>query len=283
MRTNLIRKAGAVFLFCAIITLAGCYIQVNGCGMGREKCEKTVKLTEGMGKGGTFAAETHNGSITITGAETNDCNVTAVITARAVSKERAEQIAAETKVKLERSGEKLTVQIEKPVLGANESVDASYSVKLPRNMNLELKTHNGNIAIADIEGNVRGETHNGNIDATHTAGTIDFKTHNGSIACNDVKGNLKLVTHNGNIKTIYAQDAGGICEVSGETHNGSIDVTLPHKFSGKADIATHNGAIRTNLPITVVGEVGKRHIEGTIGSGEGKLYLKTHNGSISIR
>jgi len=67
------------------------------------------------------------------------------------------------------------------------------------------------------------------------------------------------------------------------THNGDIDFTSPPNFSAKADISTHNGSIRTALPITVVGEVSKRELRGTIGSGEGRLHLETHNGSIKIK
>ena len=48
----------------------------------------------------------------------------------------------------------------------------------------------------------------------------------------------------------------------------------------------HNGSIRSDLPLTVIGKRRKKVIE-TIGTGQlfciGKVYLKTHNGTIRIR
>jgi hypothetical protein len=49
------------------------------------------------------------------------------------------------------------------------------------------------------------------------------------------------------------------------------------------EASTHNGSINTDLPITVTGKVSKNKLTGTIGNGDGKLYLETHNGSIRLR
>ena len=49
---------------------------------------------------------------------------------------------------------------------------------------------------------------------------------------------------------------------------------------------THNGSIRTDLPLTVFEKKKKKVIEA-IDAGQlfcvGKVYLKTHNGSVRIR
>jgi len=45
----------------------------------------------------------------------------------------------------------------------------------------------------------------------------------------------------------------------------------------------HNGSIKTDLPITITGEVSKKKLSGTIGEGKGKLHLRTSSGSIKIR
>ncbi len=67
------------------------------------------------------------------------------------------------------------------------------------------------------------------------------------------------------------------------THNGSIDLTTPPDLSARIAASTHNGSIKSDLPITVSGEIGKTRVSGTIGTGEGKVELETHNGSIRIR
>ncbi|MCP4614082.1 MAG: hypothetical protein GY845_35795 [Planctomycetes bacterium] len=50
---------------------------------------------------------------------------------------------------------------------------------------------------------------------------------------------------------------------------------------------THNGSIRTDLPLTVVAKADKKKVKQTVHPGElyciGKVYLKTHDGSVRIK
>ena len=63
----------------------------------------------------------------------------------------------------------------------------------------------------------------------------------------------------------------------------SIELETPPELSARVEVSTHNGSIKTDLPITVTGKLSRRRLTGPIGSGEGELYLETHNGSIRIR
>ena len=54
------------------------------------------------------------------------------------------------------------------------------------------------------------------------------------------------------------------------------------ELSATIDASTTDGSIHTSLPITVEGKVGKS-LTGRIGGGEGKIYLRVHEGSITIR
>lgn len=50
---------------------------------------------------------------------------------------------------------------------------------------------------------------------------------------------------------------------------------------------TRNGSVRTDLPLTIVAKVNKKKIAKTLRPGQlfcaGKVYLRTHNGSIRIK
>jgi DUF4097 and DUF4098 domain-containing protein YvlB len=85
------------------------------------------------------------------------------------------------------------------------------------------------------------------------------------------------------VHTRYSQSAPSVCEISIISHNGGIELVAPPNFSAAVKVSTHNGSIRTDLPIKVTGELSKHKIEGTIGAGDGKLYLETYNGSVAIR
>jgi len=281
MKKDYFTKVSLGFLLCLLIAAAGCFY-AEGC-IPTEKYERIVHLSAPLSAGGSFEAQTHNGYINITGADVTDCNLTATIIARADTEENAKKLAEEVKVKPIPSGNKLIVRIEKPVLVPGRYVSVSLDITVPNHTDTELTTHNGAIRIANITGQLNGTTHNGKVTAEKVSGTIKLRTHNGKIICEEVSGDIQLETHNGGIKAFYSQNAPPICNVSMITHNGSVTLTAPPNFSAEVEASTHNGSINTDLPITVIGKVTKRKLTGTIGTGQGKLHLETHNGSIKIR
>lgn len=275
------KKCFAVLAFGVVICLL---FGIGGCVIPSAKYERTVELSAPLSAGYSFKAKTHNGSITVDGRDEDGCDVTAVITGRATSVETAKDIADRTKVRLKTSGNKITVEIKKPILGWNKSVNVSLDVKVPNKTNILLVgTHNGAVTVSNIQGKVDGSTHNGRIKTSSISGETKLETHNGAIVCEEISGNAWMTTHNGSIKTYYTADAPGVCEISLETHNGGIDLKTPPNISAAIDVSTHNGSIKTELPITLIGKVSKRKLQGKIGEGQGKLQLGTHNGSIKIR
>jgi DUF4097 and DUF4098 domain-containing protein YvlB len=299
MKKGNFQKPSAAFLLCLLIAATGCFCAA-GC-IPNAKYERVVQLSEPLPAGGSFEAQTHNGYITITGADVADCNLTATITARADTEENAQMLAEAVQIKLIPSGNKLTAKIEKPVLAPDECICVDLDVTVPNQTSADLNTHNGALKIENLTGQLNGTTHNGEVTAEKISGTIELKTHNGKIACKEVAGNtqlqthngsiiceeasgdIKLRTHNGNAKAFYSTTAPPVCNVSIVTHNGDVSLAAPPNFSAKIEASTHNGSISTDLPITVTGNVTKGKFAGTIGIGEGELYLETHNGSIKIK
>lgn len=272
-------------LWCSLSLLlvsAGCYIEIGSCAL-TARYERQVTLSGPMQAGEDFFAQTHNGSITVKGADVSDCNVSATIVAHALTEERARELAEQTQVRLDRQGSKVVVKIDKPSPLINASVSVSLDITLPKSTNPELITHNGPIDIRNISGKINAMTHNGQVVVTEISGTTKLETHNGSIIGNDIGGNSDFRTHNGNVEVHYSSTAETMCEASMVTHNGNIEFIAPPNFSATVKATTHNGSIKTDLPIKVMGELSRSRIQGTIGSGEGKLYLETHNGSIKIR
>ncbi len=279
MKNSLLMK---ISLVCSLyLLMAGCCINIGCCG--RVKSERIVRLSAALPPESVFAAQTHNGSITVNGDDVTDCNLTATIIARAATEEEAKKLAEEIKIRLEPSGNRLTARIEKPASMTNRSVSISLDVKVPNNTSLELTTRNGALRIANITGQVDGTTYNGSAAAERVCGTVKLRTHNGKVFCKEASGDINLRTHNGGVKAVYSNTAPPVCNISIVTHNGSIDFTAPPNLSAKVDVSTHNGSVHTNLPIMVVGKLSERKLTGTIGTAEGKLHLETHNGSVKIK
>jgi len=276
------KKVSLGCVLCLLIFLAGSCIYVGSYDM-QAKYEKIVHLAMPLSPCSGFETQSHNGSITINGDDVADCNVTATIVARAGNDEEALELADQTQVWFERVGEKLALKIKIPEPLVNRSVSVSLDCLVPKQVDLKLASHNGAIKITNITGEIDATTHNGKVTANQVTGAARLQTHNGGIVCEEISGDAQLNTHNGSVKVDYSEAAGPVCDISIVTHNGSIELTAPRSYSGQIEALTHNGSIHTDLPITLKGEVSKNKITGTIGDGQGKLYLETHNGSIRLR
>jgi len=277
---------GGLICLLGVILIAGTgciYIGGSGFWVPQVKFERVVELSNPIEPGGEFVTQTHNGYIVINGSPVASCAVVATITGRAPEEEDAQRLAEETEVRLVSSGNTLTAKIVKPKLKRNESISVDLDVSLPEQADLDIETHNGEIVITNVSGSIEGVTHNGGVTVENVAGEIDMETHNGSFSCEEISGDLDLNTHNGRVYARYAEGAPAVCDVKMVSHNGDVDLTAPANFSATVTVQTHNGSIRTDLPLTVTGEFGRRSLNGTIGAGEGNLHLETHNGSIKIR
>ncbi len=187
---------------------------------------------------------------------------------------------------------------------------------------LDARTSDGSIEIRNIDGDVRLRTSDGKIIGDRVkAGSFDCRTRDGAIRLSDVTaGSLRAETSDGSIafETVRA-DAATVRTIDGSirwrdavaakmechssdgaihveyaaegpkgpdiritTSDGGIILVTPRDVSAQVDAATNDGSIHTDLPITIQGKVGKS-LRGRIGDGEGKIYLRTGDGSITIR
>ncbi len=187
---------------------------------------------------------------------------------------------------------------------------------------VDARTSDGSVEVEALKGNVKLGTSDGNISGTRLdAGTLDLHTNDGSIKISDASaktctaktsdgditlmdvradsiaagtgdgaircerigaGRLDCHTSDGSIHIEYAPDAPKAPAVTATTSSGGITFIAPPGLSAAIDASTGDGSIRTSLPITVEGKVGKS-LTGKVGDGEGKIQLRTHDGSITIR
>jgi DUF4097 and DUF4098 domain-containing protein YvlB len=254
--------------FCVAAIIAGCIVigvPVPAGGILAAEHERTEQISAPLPPGGSVSVMTHNGSITVSGAETEECTVTAKIRVRAGSAESAKKLAQEVKVRIEPSGDKLLIRHDKPSTLDHYSITISFEVTVPKDTALELTSYNGQITIQEI------------------CAPVKAHTHNGRIVCRDTSGDLKLKTYNGKVDATHAPEPTRTCSIDIVSHNGKICLAAPKHLSASADVHTHNGAISTELPISVSGMVRRNRIQGTIGEGDGDLRLRTYNGSITIK
>jgi len=115
------------------------------------------------------------------------------------------------------------------------------------------------------------------------ADSLDLHTSDGGIRCQGIAAaRLNCRTSDGSVHIECAVDAPNVIEATVTTSDGGITFAAPQGLSAVVEASTNDGSIHTSLPITVEGKVGKS-LRGTIGTGEGRLILKTNDGSITIK
>ena len=147
-------------------------------------------------------------------------------------------------------------------------------------------TSYGSINVDEIKsGLLKLHSSSGGIYVTEaSADTADISTSYGRINCRQLTTtDLTAKSGSGNIDIICSDSTPAEITANVTTSYGSIDFTTPPEFTGRVELATSYGSIRTDLPITISGEISKKKLKGTIGQGNGKLYLKTSSGSVKIR
>lgn len=262
MKKGDLSKASVGFLLCLLIAAAGCF-WTAGC-IPTEKYERTVHLSAPLSPGGSFEAQTHNGYINITGADVSTCDVTATITAKAATTEKARKLAEETRIKLEPAGDKLRVKVEKPPMADKDAICVSFDITVPEQTALDLKTNVGELNVEN------------------TTRPIEAATNVGTITCKEITGRVDLTSNVGEVKVVYAETAPSACNANINTDIGEINFDGPPDLSAQVNVSVNIGSIQTDLPLTVTGKINKS-LSGTIGKGEGKITLKTNIGSIKIR
>ena len=125
----------------------------------------------------------------------------------------------------------------------------------------------------------------GSINVTQaSADTAYLFTTYGRITCRQfTTAELAAETGSGNIVIACSDSTPSEINANVVTSYGNVDFQTPPDFTGRVDMATSYGSVNTQLPITLIGDISKKKLAGTIGRGNGKLYLKTSSGSIKIR
>ena len=145
----------------------------------------------------------------------------------------------------------------------DNDVTVDFTVSVPAGVRFVGKTVNGEVAAADLAGDVEANTVNGSIRIS-TAGYAEAQTVNGEIVAS-----LGRATWSDALEF--------------RTVNGGITLDLPAGLSTEVRAKTVNGDIQTDFPLMVTGRLGPRSLHGTIGSGGRRLALETVNGSIRLR
>ena len=162
---------------------------------------------------------------------------------------------------------------------------------------LEADTSGGSIRLSDVKGKSRVQTSGGGIRANDHDGPLNAETSGGSVDLDHVTGDIRAHSSGGGIHIVNAggrveaDTSGGSIETSfahGNSRGGSLEssgggITVSIDPAAALSIDAHGSSVRSELPLTVSGEISRRQLRGDLGKGGEKLRLRTSGGSVRIR
>jgi DUF4097 and DUF4098 domain-containing protein YvlB len=284
----------------ALLATSGC-IEIAGADLGKyvEREEKHF-VVEGKPD---ISLSTFNGSIEIRPWDKPEVNI--VIEKRGYDKQAIDRI----EVNAEASGNRVDIRVTAPKTGGGfgfhmgDSRSAKLIVSVPASADLKASSGDGSIDIEHVAGKLELRSGDGSIHGTGLDGAVTAHTGDGSIKLDGVTGSLNVDTGDGSITV-----AGALTEVrarSGDgrvtiragsgsaaksdwdinTGDGSVTLTLPDGFGGELDARSGDGNVHMNdvTLSNVTGEIGRRSVTGTLGSGGAKVRIRTGDGSITLK
>ncbi len=194
----------------AVLATAGCSTVDEAL---RAKAERTVELEHALSPGSQLSVSTTNGSIEVTGQETDRVYVIATIVARGATKDQARELAEQIVVRLEPRAGGLQVEVEKPAPADSKSVRISYEIIVPRQTTVDIASASGSVEMADLIGNPTARTASGSIEASRITGSIRFQSSSGSIWCSEVdQGDVQLESASGSVRLTDGSSL-GVCQL----------------------------------------------------------------------
>ena len=152
---------------------------------------------------------------------------------------------------------------------------------------VDLDTASGGVRLSDASevGDCRAHSSSGPVHLQHVqAESIRMDSGSGGVTGEDLNcARLKAGSGSGHVSAAFSPSTPSNVIADLGTGSGSIKVTLPPGFAGRVDLSVGSGSVHIDQPVTVRGDIGKRHITGTIGEGSGSLTAHTGSGSIDVR
>jgi len=221
---------------------------------------ETIKQDYVTGEHPRVSVSNINGDLTIDGWDKNHIEVTAVKSAS--SQERLDDM----EVRFRMDDDHLTIEVhyENDHWHASGHASVDFTLHVPKGTEVnEISMVNGDVEIANIDGDVEVSSVNGTVSAQRLGGDVDLSTVNGKVS-------LEADSDVDSIKM--------------HSVNGGVYLMLPEKIDARINAGTVHGHIRAPDGL----EVEETHftgssMRGTLGSGGMKVDLNTVNGSIEIR
>ena len=209
------------------------------------------------------------------------------------------RFALQTKYQVVQSGDTIQIQADMRTDFTSKLPYSPIEIMLtvPRETDLILHTSTGDLYADEVSGHIMLTTSSGGIQLSDSEGQIELQTQTGSIACRRVQGAFAIQSSTGNIDlqnvsgSFNVETDTGAIKFKGElasteqhyfkSNTGSIDLQLLGHPALYIDVASETGSVHCGLDM--IPQVStERECKGVLGSGQGRVQVRTSTGSINI-
>ncbi len=156
-------------------------------------------------------------------------------------------------------------------------------VQMPRQGNVNLRTGDGKIELADLKGAMDLHSGDGSENIENVDGKLHASTGDGHIRCNGRFDELELKTGDGHVEAVARSGSKMAANWRLESGDGSVSLELPPDLSADVDLHTGDGHIDLDMPVTTEGKIRQNEIHGKLNGGGSLLTIHTGDGSIHLR
>jgi DUF4097 and DUF4098 domain-containing protein YvlB len=248
-----------------------------------ENFSRTVRL----GRNGTFDLQNVAGDITVTGGGGDDVRIDAIKRVRHPNEAEGKALLSEIEIQvIDRSG-RVEVRTEYP-RRRNWSGGVDFTVSLPRDASVSLRSVSGTVKVTNINGELRAESISGDIVAMTTKKVRTAKTVSGDVEISEAEadevsvgsvsgdvvvnrlkaGGFDAQTVSGDLRlTDVEVDHSSLRSVSGDidyagrlgrngryqfqSHSGDIRITPADARGFAIEASTFSGEVRSDYPLTL--------------------------------
>jgi DUF4097 and DUF4098 domain-containing protein YvlB len=261
----------------------------QGSRQGPEQSER-FSQTYKIGADGALDLQNVSGDVRVTAGRGNEIQIEAVKRVRHRDADEAQRLLAALRIEATQVGNRVEVRTIYPRTNTrNFSGGVDFTITVPVNGAVSLKTISGDVAVTGVRGEVRAESVSGNVEVSSTPNLALAKTVSGDVTARDISAatTLMLGTVSGTVigtglkvRTLEAGTVSGNVQlsavqierlqaksVSGDiefdaalarggryefnSHSGSVRVILTNTPGFELDASTFSGTIRSDFPVTL--------------------------------
>jgi DUF4097 and DUF4098 domain-containing protein YvlB len=279
--------------FAAGVLLAGIAIATSAAPVRADQWTKTYQ----MNGHASLRVVTGDGDVTVTGADQRQIDARVNTTGWKIGPNDVQIIESQ-------SGDSVSIEVKVPhwnfsMFGGSHRA-LRVEVSVPRELDLDVRTSDGNVTAQGVSGKIQFDTGDGNVTAGNIKGDIRIHTGDGHIEGHNFDGSLDADTGDGNLRidgrfdtlalktgdgNIEAQAANGSKVANGwnlRSGDGHITLRLPGDLNATLDAHTGDGSITLDIPIQVSGSLSHSAVRGKLNAGGPTLAISSGDGSIHI-